>query len=182
MSEKIVQQVIVNSLKQEFIKASWWEEVQEDVKARLNWLVEHVDEAGSIFAHSFMSLLRWEFEQRKIDGKHVPSPMASYFSTLMGMRISEEAYQCGLLPTRACLNLYDYIKPNDADVAACLMFCHKVEILEKSGMLTMGDPELKVCPSEMAKLLRVQKKDQDKQIQEENIMWEGNEGNDPTKN
>lgn len=172
---------IIHSLKQEFIKTIWWGEVQDDVKTRLNWLVEHIEEAGSLFAHSFMTLLRWEFERRKLEGTNVVNPMASYFSTLMGMRISEEAYQCGLLPTRACLNLYDYVEPNDADVAACLMFCHKVEVLEKSNMLSMNTIELKTSPSEMAKLLRTPKKPT-KPVQEETVTWDGSEDDPVTEN
>lgn len=171
-SDKIVKQAVVMSLKQEFIKASWWDEVQDDVKTRLNWLVENIDRTGPLFARSFMSLFSWEFERRKTEGNNVTNPMASYFSTLMGMRISEEAYQCGLLPTRAVLNLYDYVKPNDADVAACLMLCHKIEILEKSGMISMTEAELKTSPSEMAKLLRSPRKKKAKPIQEETITWD----------
>ena len=101
--------------------------------------------------------------------------MASYFSTLMGMRISEEAYQCGLLPTRAVLNLYDYLQPNDADVAACLMLCHKIEVLEKSGMLVMDEIKTRTSPSEMAKILRPPKKKRAKPIQEETIVWDEDE-------
>lgn len=169
-----VRRAIIDSLKKEFLKTSWWGEVQEDVRTRLDWLVEHVDQAGSIFAQTFMSLFRWEFERRKIEGKNVTNPMASYFSTLMGMRITEEAYQCGLLPTRALLDLYDFVRPNDADVAACLFFCHKVEILEKAGMLRLHQPEMKTSPSEMAKLLRspVKKKNVGPQISEESISWD----------
>lgn len=170
-SEKVVERAIINSLKREFIKASWWDEVQDDVKNRLSWLVEHIESAGPRFTHSFMSLFQWEFERRQLEGQNATSPMASYFSTMMGMRISEEAYQCGFLPTRACLNLYDYIAPNDADVAACLMFCQKVEILEKAGVLFMAKIELKTSSSEMAKLLRKKKK-KAKPIHEETIIWE----------
>lgn len=180
-SEKIVQQAVIHSLKREFIKASWWDEVQDDVKTRLSWLVEHIDEIGSLFTLSFMSLFRWEFERRKLEGDLVTNLTASYVATLMGMRISEEAYQCGLVPTRACLNLYDYIEPNDADVAACLMFCQKVEALEKAGILSMDGMELKTSPSEMAKLLRTRKKKKDKPIQEETVEWD-DFGDDPTVN
>lgn len=173
-SEKNVRRAIVDSLKREFLKAKWWNEVQGDVKNRLNWMVEHIQEAGPRFTHSFMSLFRWEFERRKLEGEDVVNPLASYFSTLMGMRISEEAYQCGFLPTRACLNLYDFLEPNDADVAACLMFCHKVEILEKTGMLSMDKIEQKIHSSDISKLLRNRKK-QDKPVQEETIVWESEE-------
>lgn len=172
-SQKAVKQAIVASIKREFIKANWWGEVQEDVKTRLNWLVDHIDEVGSLFTRSFMSLLRWEFERRRRDGERVTNPMTGYLSTLMGMRISEEAYQCGLLPTRAVLNLYDFIQPNDADVAACLMYCHKVEILEKSGMLQIDETKLRTSPTEMAKVLRSRKKKQAQpKIQEEIIPWD----------
>lgn len=178
--ESEVQHLIIASIKRELMKAAWWNEVQEDVKTRLNWLVDHIEEIGSLFAHSFMSLFRWEFERRRLDGKKTPTPAAAYFSTLMGMRISEEAYQCGLLPTRAMLDLYDFVQPNDSDVAACLMFCHKVEIMEKAGMLEAGDMELKTSPSEMAKILRPKKRKQAKPIQEENITWD--DDSDPNNN
>lgn len=182
-SEKIVQQAVINSLKREFIKANWWDEVQEDVKSRLSWQVEHVEESGSLFALSFMSLFRWEYERRKMEGEQITNPMASYFATLIGMRISEEAYRCGILPTRACLNLYDYVAPNDADVAACLMFCHKVEVLEKAGILSMGQADLQTSPSEMAKLLRTRKKEaKPKPIQEETIVWDDSDKDDKDKN
>jgi hypothetical protein len=170
--DKLVHQAIVTSLKRELMRASWWNEVQEDVKTRLDWSVDHVEEIGSLFAKTFMSLFRWEYERRKLDGKDATSPMASYFSTLMGMRISEEAYQCGILPTRAILDLYDYVDPNDADVAACLMYCHKVEILEKSGILISVENELKTSMSEMAKVLRKEKPTRPKKIQEDTITWE----------
>lgn len=170
-ADKVVRLAITTSLKRELMKASWWKEVHEDVKTRLDWLVDNVDKAGSLFARSYMSLFSWEFERRKLEGDSVTNPMASYFSTLMGMRISEEAYQCGLLPTRAVLNLYDYVQPTDADVAACLMLCHKIEVLEKSGMILMHETELKTSPSEMAKILRPPRKKKAK-IQEETITWD----------
>jgi len=178
-SEKAVQQAIIASIKREFIKASWWDEVQEDVKTRLNYLVDNVDKIGALFTYSFMSVFSWEFERRRLEGnKTVTSPSAAYFSTLMGMRISEEAYQCGLLPTRAMLDLYDFVQPNDADVAACLMFCYKVEMLQKSGMLEVDDMELKTSPSEMAKVLQTKKRKTKPPIQEEVIEWE--DPTDPT--
>lgn len=179
--EKIVHQAIVQSLKKEFLKSSWWSEVQDDVKTRLDWLVEHVEEVGPLFARSFMSVFRWEYERRRREGENVTNPMASYFSTLMGMRISEESYQCGLLPTRTMLNLYDFIEPNDADVAACLMFCQKVELLEKSEMLVAGD-ELKISASEMAKVIKIDKKKEAKPVQEETVTWKDTDDQDDPVN
>ncbi len=170
-SDKVVRQAIIVSLKRELVKSSWWGEVQDDVKTRLDWIVDHIDQAGLLFASSYMSLFSWEYERRKLEGHNVTNPMASYFSTLMGMRISEEAYQCGLLPTRAVLNLYDYLEPNDADVAACMMLCHKIEVLEKSGMLLMNESELRTNPSEMAKVMRPPRKKKAPPIQEETITW-----------
>lgn len=171
-SDKIVRQAIITSLKRELIKASWWEEAHDDVKTRLGWVVDRIDKAGISFARSYMSLFSWEYERRKLEGSNVTNPMASYFSTLMGMRISEEAYQCGLLPTRAVLNLYDYLEPNDADVAACLMLCHKIEVLEKSGMISMNESELETNPNEMAKIMRLPRRKKAPPIQEETIAWD----------
>lgn len=171
-SEKKARRAIIHSLKQSLMKASWWDEVQDDVKTRLDWLADRVVEVGPLFASTYMSLFRWEFERRRLEGETATNPMAAYLSALLGMRISQEAYECGLLPTRAILNLYDYLRPNDADVAACLMFCNKVEILEKSGIIERKDEELKTSSAEMSKiLLKTEKKNTAKKI-EETLTWE----------
>ncbi|MHA2279554.1 MAG: hypothetical protein ACXAC5_01495 [Promethearchaeota archaeon] len=101
-----------------------------------------------------MILFRWEFERRRLKVKNLTNPYAGFVSTLLGMRISEEAFQCGILPTRAILDLYDYVQPNDSDVAACLFLCHKIEVLETMGALIHNEEEMKATPSEMARVIK----------------------------
>jgi hypothetical protein len=154
MSEEAVRKAIIIQLKTEMMKIDWWDEVQEDVQTRLGWVIDHVTDIGPLFARSFMMLFRWEFDRRRIGGETIKNPYAGFVSTLMGMRISEEAYQCGILPTRSLLDLYDYVAPNDSDVAACLYLCHKIEIFEQMGALQHSPEQMKTTPSEMAKVIR----------------------------
>ena len=176
-SDKVVQKALTASIKKAFIGTKWWDEVQEDVRTRLEWIVDNITTLGSLFAFTYMSLFRWQYECRRAEGKSVNHPMASYLSSIMGMRISEEAFQCGHLPTRAVLDLYDYVEPNDADVAACLFLCHQVEVLQKTGMLSDRDVDIRTNPSEMAKLLKPKKPKKKKApfVQEETIEWDDEE-------
>ena len=122
-----------------------------------------------------MALFRWEFERRREEGVSTTHPMATYLSAIMGMRISEEAFQCGHLPTRSILGLYDYVEPNDSDVAACLFLCNQIEILQKTGMLQDFDSDLRTNPSEMAKLLKAKTPAKNKnkaEIEEKTINWD----------
>lgn len=134
-TDQIIRDGLINSLKKDFQKADWWKEVQEDVKTGLMQIIGKIDTMGSSYCQTFMTLFKWEFERRKAEGKTVTNPMAGMLVSLLGMRIPEEAYQCGILPTRAVLNLYDYIEPNDSDVAACMFLCNKIEMLEKAKMI-----------------------------------------------
>ncbi|KKM07854.1 hypothetical protein LCGC14_1729700, partial [marine sediment metagenome] len=43
---------------------------------------------------------------------------------LFGHKMSEECYQSSIEPTKACLNLNDWVKPNEADVQACMLICN----------------------------------------------------------
>lgn len=174
--DDVLKKAIVHSIKSEMMKIEWWEEVQEDVRTRLEWIINRIDSIGTLFARSYMSLFRWEFERRKLEGQNITNPLAGYVSTLMGMRISEEAYQCGTLPTRSILDLYDYVQPNDSDVAACLFLCHKIEILERMGALQHDEAEMKTTPSEMSKairdLTRKKRKKRTPKIDEEKLTWD----------
>ena len=175
--DKSVRDTLVASIKTAFLGVKWWNEVQEDVRTRLEWIIDHIQSLGPLFAFTYMALFRWQYESRRIEGKKTNHPMASYLSTILGMRISEEAFQCGHLPTRAVLDLYDYLEPTDSDVAACLFLCHQVEILQKTGMLQEHkDSDLKTSPSEMAELLKAPKpKKKIPPIQEELIEWSDDE-------
>lgn len=176
-SEKAVQTAIVASIKKAFVGTKWWGDVQEDVRTRLEWIVDHITTMGSLFGRTYMLLFRWQYERRRVENKSVNHPMASYLSSILGMQISEEAFQCGHLPTRAVLDLYDYVEPNDADVAACLFLCHQVEILQKTGMLQERDIDIRTSSSEMAQLLKPKKPAKKKPpfVQEETIEWDDEE-------
>lgn len=146
-------QLLINSIKQDIIKIEWFNEVQDDVKTSLDWIIDNIDEIGSYFSSTYMSIFRWEYERRSLK-KQLTNPMAGVLSVLLGMHISEEAFLCGKLPTRVMLDLYDYIEPTDADVAICLYLCHKIDTLEKSGALTHTREELKTTPTEMINVLK----------------------------
>lgn len=173
-----VRQAIIASIKTELMKVDWWDEVQEDVRTSLEGIIDHVDRIGTLFSRSFMILFRWEFERRHLKTKGLTSPYAGYVSSLLGMRISEEAYQCGILPTRAVLDIYDYVRPNDSDVAACLFLCHKIEVLELMGALVHDDEKMKTTPSEMAQVIKAQVKKRKRTPKknptsaDEKIMWD----------
>jgi len=176
-NDEEVRKAIIYSLKSEMMKIEWWDEVQEDVKTRLEWIINHINPIGTLFTRSYMTLFRWEFERRRLDGENITNPFAGYVSTLMGMRISEEAYQCGILPTRATLDLYDYVDPNDSDVAACLYLCHKIEVLEQMGALQHNAERMKTTPSEMAKVIKglnkpKRTKKRTPKINEEKLTWD----------
>lgn len=185
MSQKvdpIVCQAICRSLKTEIVKLEWWDEVQDDVKARLGWIIDHVDVAGSFFCQTFLMLFRWEFERRRIEKKNPHNPMAGYLSSMLGMRIPEEAYQCGMLPTRAVLDLYDYIEPTDSDVAACMFLCNKIEALERAGMLAHEEVRLSATAKDLADAFRSSKAEKAKKTSrplrkppQEKIEWDFNE-------
>lgn len=181
--DKYVHLAIITSIKNDFVKLKWWDEVQSDVQDRLEWVLDNLPSVGTLFASSFMTLFRWEYERRRVSGEKMPIPMTSYTSVLLGMKVNEEAYQCGRLPVRSVLDLYDYIEPNDSDVAACLMLCNKIDILERSGILASVD-ELKTSTSDMSEVLHQPSKKKDKANSEleECIEWDDDADDDtPTK-
>lgn len=176
-SKKVVINTIISSLKTEFIQADWWSDVQGDVRTRLEWVIDHIEQAGFFFCHTFMTLFRWEFHRRRIEGQNVKNPMAGYLTVLLKMRISEEAFQCGSLPTRAVLDLYDYVTPNDADVTACMFLCHKIETFQQAGLLLAQEDQLGVTDDELIKVFQIAQKKKSTQPKpksptEESIQWD----------
>ena len=169
---------IVFALKTEFKKADWWPEVQDDVRTRLEWVIDHIQQVGSFFSRTFMTLFRWEFERRRVEGKNMKNPMPGYLTALLGMRISEEAFQCGALPTRAVLDLYDYVAPNDADVTACMFLCHKIETLQRAGLLRSQDEKLATSQEEISEAFQQVsiKKAKPPKSTGESIKWDFDKG------
>ena len=112
-----------------------------------------------------------------LENKTLNNPMAGYLSSMLGMRIPEEAYQCGKLPTRAVLDLYDYVDPTDSDVAACMFLCNKIEVLERAGMLNREDMRLSASKKELAQAFqsspgKIPRPQKPPQITEEEVEWD----------
>lgn len=164
--------LIVDSLKRELMKLEWWNEVQDDVKAKLEWVAINITEIGVYFANTFLTFFRWEYQRRKLENSNADNPLSGYLTAILGMRIPEEAFQCGKTPVRAVLNLYDYVDPNDADVASCLFLCHKIEALQKLGFLVLDLPKWETNPAEIFKSIPKKNPSKSKKITEENITWD----------
>ena len=175
-ADDIVRDLVIRTIRKELNKIEWWGEVQDDVKTQLDWIIKHIDQMGSFFARTFMMMFHWEYERRQAEGKKINNPMPGYLSGLLGMRIPEEAYQCGVLPTRALLGLYDYVEPNDSDVAACMFLCNKIDILEQAGILPERDFDLKATKQEIASAFQhprpKKRKKKSKPPTEENLKWD----------
>lgn len=145
-----MQESIVPAIKRSLMERPWWKDVQSDVRTNLEWVIDNIEEVGTLFIRAYMTMFRWEFERRKLKGENINTPMVGYLSAALGMNISEESYQCGILPTRSVLDLYDYVRPNDADVSACLLLCHKIEVLEGMGVLTHNTEGMQITSSALA--------------------------------
>lgn len=127
----------VISIKKGAKTQTWWKDVNKDVVNRIYWVLDNIDKVGVLFANTFTTLFKWELARRKVEEETVSDHMMEQISVMLDMKISEETYQSGILPTRSVLNLYDYISPSDADVQACLYVCMQIKSLEKSGLINL---------------------------------------------
>lgn len=122
----------MKSLRRSLLGAFWWTHVQDEVKGKIEKLLEHVIVVGPLFRDAFISGFRYEHARRLLDGEAVPNEVPG---ALFGKAMGEESYQCGIKATRLALNLNDWIEPNDADVQACMVICHKVDEMQKNGVI-----------------------------------------------
>ena len=141
------------ALKVELQRQEIWAQVQDSVKDRLEWVLNNVEQIGTCFAHTFMAIFRLQYENRKIEGKSFTHPINGILLNALGMPISEEAYQCGILATRTTLDLYDYLSPTDVDVAICLYLCQKIDVLEKHEALLPPYSTWKTTPTKLNELI-----------------------------
>jgi hypothetical protein len=148
-----------------------WPHVQDSVKDRLEWIFTNIEAVGTCFSHTFMALFRLQYESRKIAGVSFTHPVNGILLNALGMPISEEAFQCGILATRATLDLYDFISPTDADVAICLYLCQKIDLLEKHEALTPPYSHWKTTPAKLNDLIAFRTKSVVGPIKEEVIKW-----------
>lgn len=131
----------IKSLKQGFDKQSWWSYVQDDVKTRLMWVIEHVDLAGISFRDAFVTGFSWEHTRRLLSGEKSEKDRTFRHAAdaILGSAMSEEAYACGKQPCRSVLNIDDWTDPNYADVQSCVFLCHQVDVLEQMGVIAQED-------------------------------------------
>lgn len=134
---------LIPSLKRELREAPWWTDVNDGVKHRLEFVVDNIWYVGVLFKQAFFNLFLLEANRRYINNETCHSnSIASYMAAQLNLAVSEEAYRCGVIPTRAALGLCDgetadeSIKPYDADVMSCMFLCNKIELLEKASLLS----------------------------------------------
>ena len=171
----LVSSIISESVRKEINKANWWPEVQEDVKTRLIWIINNISTIGITFTKAYSALFALENIRRKLDKISITHPIANYIASALGMKISEESYQCGILPTRSVLDLYDYTYPNDADVTACMFLCNKIDFLHRTNLLEDKEIFLKPTNEEIsAEIQKIAKKEHSNtdNINEKLIKWE----------
>lgn len=150
-----VLQTTIRSLKKGFVKQSWWNLVQDDVKKSLTWTIDHIDLLGSSFRDAFVAGFKLEHKRRFLHGQKTKQSSAFKHTAeaVLGSAITREAYECGKLPCHGVLSLYDFIDPNYADIQACIFLCHQVDILEQMGILT-EEANIEPSTDKMIQLLK----------------------------
>ena len=108
-------------------KAQWWELVQDEVKERLLLLVDNIEHLGVRFKDAYYSLFKFVHMRRLLDGV---SERSSKQSPLFPLMMSEETYQASIPCVKTLLDLNDWVKPNDADVQACMFLVRQIEVME----------------------------------------------------
>jgi hypothetical protein len=117
------------SIKIALEKAAWWKFVQDEVKHSIYYIIEHIDKLGTDFRDAYLATFKYYHVHRIIKGESKTGQKGVFG------KISEEAYQSAIVPTKLLLNLDDWTMPNDADVQACMFLCQHVDILEGLGIL-----------------------------------------------
>jgi hypothetical protein len=136
-----VEQHKINSIKLALISANWWNLVQQEVREQLDFIIDNIDELGSLFKESFIALFKYEHARRRILGTSVSLNQPG---VLFGKKMSEECYQCSIDPAKSALQLQEWTEPNEADVQACIYLCNVVDQLGLSlsqDGLKLGETE-----------------------------------------
>ncbi len=110
-----------------FRNANWWPLVQDEVKERIEVLLNNLEILGPPFRDAFVSHFKYENLMRMIRSQ---SSKLNQPGALFGAAMSEECYQCGKKATKSILDLDDWTEPNEADVQCCLSICNQVERIE----------------------------------------------------
>lgn len=131
--------IAVKTMKETLLGASWWKHVQPETAEKLQSILNNLITMGPLFKRAFIESFKYSHAHRVVTGKSVPSDIPG---ALFGRAMSEECYQSGIGPVKHLLDLSDWIKPNDADVQACMHVCQQIEILEKLGIFEDGEIKL----------------------------------------
>jgi hypothetical protein len=129
-SQQIVQSI--QTLRLTLVSAFWWGYVTDEVKSRLELVIDHLFSLGPYFRDSFISSYRYEHARRLVEGTNVPHEVPG---ALFGPAMPEESYRCGIRPVKFALDLNDWVEPNDADVQACMTVCHKIDEMREKGVI-----------------------------------------------
>jgi hypothetical protein len=122
----------IKGLRRALHTAFWWNLVQDEVKQRLEVTVDNLAVLGPAFRDAFVAGFRYEYVRRNVEGQSLPSETPG---ALFGEVMSEEAFQCGIEPTKLVLYLSSWTEPNDADVQACMTVCHHIDEMQEKGLV-----------------------------------------------
>lgn len=121
----------IAAIKKSLLRADWWQFVQPDVKHRLEFVVDNLLSLGSLFRDSFVSAFKYEHAVRVLEGRELrPDKPGAMF----GRAMTDECYHSAIPATKLLLNLNDWVKPNDADIQACMHVCQQIDTLEQTGL------------------------------------------------
>jgi len=115
------------ALKIAFQNANWWPIVQDEVKERLDALLENLELLGPPFRDAYVAHFKFENMVRLLNGhtSEINKPGA-----LFGAAMSDECYQCGKKAAKSLLDLNDWTEPNEADVQCCISICNHMDKLD----------------------------------------------------
>lgn len=120
-----------------FEDSSWWRYVQDDVKIRIIYIIDHIETFGYFFKRSFRSLVNLQHIKRK-QTKFNFSLKES--GVLFGVALPEEVFQSSINATKVVLELNEWTNPNEADVQCCKVLCDQIDFLEAANLLNKDAP------------------------------------------
>ncbi len=131
--------------------------VQEEIRQELKNIIPRLRTVAPSFRDAFLAIFEFQKTLRAIKEPKflklkimeiINGPMHQQNSLFAASRTNMElVYQCGSPSVRAVLDLDAWIKPNDADVRLCVMFCQGIRLLENFGYFRVKKPTEKKKPT-----------------------------------
>ena len=121
------EQLYINAskgLKAALKSSNWWPIIQDEIKNQLDYILNNFELLGPHFRDAFVALFKYEHQKRMVQGI---MDKTSKPSALFGKTMSNECYECGKMPTKVVLGLYEWTDPNEADVQACISLCNQLD-------------------------------------------------------